>query len=117
MSSKEQQRLFGDGKVDNSDITVDNATSKVTYDFFNSGTDTDTSLLAISVYYNLGRPAYAVNIRPTGGAVYITKINGITLKNPILVQVTGFTVKQGIPFSSLTIQTLVNSTNLKVLAF
>ena len=107
-SPKEHARLFGK-KVDNKEPTIASI-SAVEFVFNESGTDTATAY-----YYDLGSGgAYHVSIRPSA-TVLITKVNGVTLSNPITVSTAGYFDKQ-IEWHTCTIETTAINTILRVLA-
>ena len=93
---KERNWRIGDGKWDNKEIeVVANADTTITFYFKTSGTDTSNDTTKIYTrYYNLGRGANHINLRPSG-VVTITQaklVNGvlITFSDPITVAATGY---------------------------
>ena len=95
MLEKFRTRYLGDGKWDNKEFTVTNSGTVVTLYFQASGTDSsDDTNNIYKRYYNLGRGANHINIRPSA-VVTITgakMTNGvlITFSDPITVQTTGY---------------------------
>jgi len=108
-SNKEHSRLFP-SKLDNKEPLVATLGTNVTFNFKDDGIDTSTAF-----YYNLGRSgAYSVSIRPSA-IVLITKMNGITLTDPITISTSGY-VDKYIELRDCEIQTTANNTTIKVFA-
>jgi len=108
-SSKEHSRLFPQ-RFDNKEPKVVTIGSDVIFNFSDNGTDTATTL-----YYSLGsQGAYSLSIRPSS-TVLITKMNGITLTDPITISTAGYSDKY-IQLRSCEIQTTAANTTIKVFA-
>jgi len=108
-SAKEHSRLFPT-KLDNKEPNIVTLGTDVTFNFSDDGTDTSTTF-----YYNLGsQGAYSISIRPSA-TVLITKMNGITLTDPITVSTAGY-VDKYIQLRNCEIQTTANNTTIKVFA-
>lgn len=108
-SNKEQTRLFSPD-FDNKEPIISAAGTKVTFDFVNSGTDTDTTY-----YYGLGGSgALSFVLRPSATAL-VTHINNKELSNPITISTAGW-VEKFLEVQSLVIETTASSTSLKLFA-
>ena len=109
-SEKEQSKIFPT-KYNNKEINVTTAGTVLTFNFVDATADTATIK-----YFNLGRPAYAVQIRfSVASDATIDTINGTDLDYPISINEAGAIFKS-IEWRSIIVTVQTASTVIKVYA-